>query len=41
MKKLETEGVKKLKLDDYEVGRTLGKGIIFLLCRWIRESQGG
>lgn len=26
MKKLETQGVKKLKLEDFEVGRTLGKG---------------
>ena len=28
MKKVESEGVKKLKLDDYEVGRTLGKGTL-------------
>lgn len=26
MKKVDTEGVKKLKLEDYEIGRTLGRG---------------
>jgi hypothetical protein len=36
MKKVDTEGVKKLKLDDYEIGRTLGRGKIIKLCRWFR-----
>ena len=29
MKKGEGESIKKLKLEDYEVGRTLGKGNLY------------
>ncbi len=40
MKKTETEGVKKLKLEDYEIGRTLGRGKSVLTHRWLRKGQG-
>lgn len=35
MKKVQGEGVKKLKLEDYEIGRTLGRGRINTIYRWI------
>jgi hypothetical protein len=38
MKKVETEAVKKLKLEDYEIGRTLGRGNFLFDHRWIRQS---
>jgi hypothetical protein len=30
MKKQESDTIKKMKLEDYEIGRTLGKGIYCL-----------
>jgi hypothetical protein len=31
MKKAEGETIRKLKLEDYEVGRILGKGILYTM----------
>lgn len=39
MKKVETDGVKKLKLEDYEIGRTLGRGNLVIDHRRVRQSQ--
>ena len=38
MNKAELQTLKKLKLEDYEIGRTLGKGNLFLLFRWFWKS---
>lgn len=35
MKKQE-EVIRKMKLEDYEIGRTLGKGTPAPICRWFR-----
>lgn len=34
MKKLQAQAIKKMKLEDYDIGRTLGKGNTILLYRW-------
>jgi|JI10StandDraft_1071094.scaffolds.fasta_scaffold242561_2 hypothetical protein len=34
MKKGEIEGLKKLKLEDYDIGRTLGRGNFHINARW-------
>ena len=41
MKKNSTETVRKMKLEDYEIGRTLGKGNQLKLCRGFRKSEAG
>ena len=41
MKKNSTQTVRKMKLEDYEIGRTLGKGNKVSLYRWFRKSKAG
>lgn len=41
MNKSELNSLKKLKLEDYEIGRTLGKGNYLKYDRWIRKSESG